>query len=128
MDNFDIGSWFGLFANVNHVRVVEAADDVNNGVRVADSAQELVAQPFATAGALYQTGDIREFNRRRNRLRNLQQRGQALQSLVGHRDHRLVRFDGAKGVVSHGCTLGTGESVESGAFANVGQADDSNVK
>ncbi len=38
--------------DVDDVLVLEAADDVDDGVHLADVGEELVAQPLALAGAL----------------------------------------------------------------------------
>ena len=56
------------------VLVLEAADDLDDGVHFADVGQELVAEAFALARALDEAGDVDELDRRRDddvRLRDL---------------------------------------------------------
>ena len=53
--------------HVLDVGILEAAHHVNDRVDFADVGQELVAQPFALAGALDQAGDVQELDRRRAR-------------------------------------------------------------
>ena len=48
------------------VLVLEAPDDLDDGVDLADVGQELVAEAFALAGALDQPGDVHELDRRGN--------------------------------------------------------------
>src|SRR6185369_10447806 len=62
VDHFDVVSGRDPAADVDYIIVIEAAHDVNYGIRTADVAQKLVAEPFARAGALDQAGNIDEFN------------------------------------------------------------------
>ena len=47
--------------DVHDVRVVEATQHVDDGVRFADVAQELVAQSLALAGTFHQSCDVHDF-------------------------------------------------------------------
>ena len=50
---------------MNHVAVIKAANNVNDGVYFTDIGQKLIAQSLALAGALYQTGNINELDQLR---------------------------------------------------------------
>ena len=47
VDRFNIADRIDGPFDVNHIRVAEAADDVQNCVHVADIGEKLVAEPFA---------------------------------------------------------------------------------
>lgn len=105
------------------VAVVEAAQHVDDGVRVADVAQELVAQPLALRGALDQTRDVDDLDRRGDHAPGVVDLGQADEPLVGHGDDAHVGFDRAEGEVGR-LGLCVGEAVEKRRLAHVGQAHD----
>ena len=46
---------------VGHVFIIEATQHVDDGICFADVRQELVAQSFALAGTLHQSGDVYDF-------------------------------------------------------------------
>ncbi len=48
--------------DVDDFGVVEAADDVSDGVGGADVSEELVAQAFTLGGAFDETGDVDELH------------------------------------------------------------------
>ena len=52
--------------HMHHVLVVEAAQHMDDRVRLADVSQELVSQSFALAGSLDQTGYIDDLHGGRN--------------------------------------------------------------
>ena len=49
LDRLDVGDRIDLAADMRHVRIVEAAHHMRDGVDLADVAEELVAEPFALA-------------------------------------------------------------------------------
>ena len=49
---------------MDHVPVLKAADDVNDGIHLADMRKKLIAEPLPVGCALYQPGDIDKFDRR----------------------------------------------------------------
>ena len=105
------------------VAVVEAAEHVDDGVRVADVAQELVAQALALRGALDQTRDVHDFDGRGHHALRMVDFGEPHEPLVGHGDHAHVGLDGAEGEVRRLC-LRIRKAVEKGRFADVRQTDD----
>jgi len=113
---------------VNHVGIIEAAHDVQDGVGVADVPQELVAQPFPLAGAFDQPGDIYEFDRGVDGDPHIHQFSQRFHPIVRDGHDGPVGLDGAEGVVGDFSFLGAGQRVEHGAFAHVGQTDDADAQ
>jgi len=87
-------------------------------------ARNFVAESFAFAGSLHQTGDVDELERRRHDALGLHDPGQLLQPLVRHLDHADVGINGAKRVVGR---LGPRprNGVEQRGFPDVGQSHDS---
>ena len=84
---------------MDHVAVVKAAQHVDDGVRLADVAQELVAQALAFRSALHQSGDVHNLDRCRHDAARMNQLGQAVQPLVGDGDDTHVGLYGAEGEV-----------------------------
>jgi hypothetical protein len=60
LDHIGIGNRVDLVGDMLDVVVLEAPQDVDDRVDLADVAEELVAEPFALAGAFDQAGDIDE--------------------------------------------------------------------
>ena len=53
---------------MDYVRVLEAANYMNNGIYLTDVSQKLVAQTFTLGSALYQACNVYELNDRRGYL------------------------------------------------------------
>ena len=88
---------------MDYIAVIEAAQDVQDGVGLADIGQELVAEALALAGALDQAGDVDDVDRGRDGPLRLSELRQGLQALVGHVRGAEVGFYGAEGEIG---TLG----------------------
>ena len=78
------------------VLIVEATQHVNDGIRLANVGQELVAQAFALAGALHQTGNVDNLHRSGYDTPRMNYFGQFLQTFVGNGDDAHVGLDGTK--------------------------------
>ena len=109
--------------DMGHV-AFEAAQNMGDGVDLADVREELVAEPLAFGGAAHQAGDIDELQKRGRRLWRFGGRGDARQPPVGHRHPAHVGLDGAEREISRRRGRGFGHRVEQGGLAHVGQADD----
>ena len=123
VDGLDVAGRIDRTLNVHDVLVVEAADNVNNGVHLANVGQELVAKALTLACAAYQTGDIHELDHSRRGLLCVIEFGQRLQTLVRYSDHADIRVDGAERIV---CAFRARlrNCVEQGGLADVRQSDD----
>ena len=113
----------GVGDDVHDVLVIEAAHDVNDGVRATDVLQELVAEASTLARALDKTRDVHEFDDRGGLLLGVVHLGELVQPLVGHGHHADVRLDGAERIVG-ALRAGVGDGVEQGGLADVRQPDD----
>ena len=82
-----------------NVRVLEAADDLHDGVHLADVAEEFVAETFARARALDEAGDVHEFDGRGDDACGLGDFGERFEPGVRHGDDADVRVNGAKGII-----------------------------
>ena len=71
VDHLDIFTRVGFGRYMHHVGVVETAHDMDDRSRLANIREKLVAQPFTLAGALYQAGNVHEFDRGINYLLRL---------------------------------------------------------
>ena len=58
VDDFLVAYGVHRAVHVDDVAIVEAAQHVDDGVALADVAQELVAESFTFAGALHQSGNV----------------------------------------------------------------------
>ena len=111
--------------HVDDVVVVKAAHHMDDGVALADVAQELVAQARALGRAAHQAGNVHEFDDGVGFLVRLPDLTQLVQPLVRHGDDARVGLDGAEGIVGGLGVFGVGDGVEQRALAHVGQTHDS---
>ncbi len=109
--------------DVGDVAVFEAAQHVDDRVRVADVAQELVAQPLALRGSLDEPRDVDDFDRGGDHALGLVDLGQTDQPLVGHGDDAYVGLDRAEREIGR-LRLGVRQTVEQGRLADVRQPYD----
>ncbi len=105
------------------VGIIKAADDVNDGVRVADVAEKLVAETFALRRALDKTRDIHELDRGGGVFLRLVHLREIVQPRVRHSDNADVRLDRAERVVRR-LRPGVRQRIEKRALAHVGQTHD----
>ncbi len=91
--------------DVDDFGVVEAADDVGDGVGGADVAEELVAETLALGGAFDEAGDVDELHGGGDEGFGLDELGDFGETGVGDSDDAGVGVDGAEGIV---CRLSFG--------------------
>ena len=65
-DDLDVAHRVNVSGDVDDVRVLEAAHDVDERIHLADVAEELVAEALAVGRALDQAGDVHELKGRRD--------------------------------------------------------------
>jgi hypothetical protein len=123
LDHLDVRHRVDLAGDVDHVLVLEAADDVDDRVGLAHVGEELVAEAFALGRAGHQAGDVDELDDRRDDALRLDDRRQLAEARIGQLDHADVRLDGAERDSSRGDAC-LGEGVEEGGLADVGQSHD----
>jgi hypothetical protein len=114
VDDLDVAHRIDAAGDMMHVGIFEAADDLNDGVDFADMGEKLVAQPFTLACAPDQTGDVDEFDDRRNDDIGLDHLLQHLEPRIGHGDHADVGIDGAKGIIRRLRFAGARDGIKQG--------------
>ena len=127
IDDVDVVERRHLARHVNHFRIMKAADDMQDGVSLADVREELVAQTFTLAGAFDDARDIDEFHGRRHDRIGLDHGHDAVHARVRHRYHAHIGVDGAERVVG-GLRFSRRKGVEDGGLAHIRQADDSDIQ
>ena len=109
---------------MDDIGVFKTAHHVDDGVGFADVRQELVAQPFALAGARDQPGNVDKLDDGGQHAFGFDDFGQLRQTRIGHLDDAHIGLNGAEGVVFGG-NASLGQGIEQGGFAHVGQPHDS---
>ena len=123
VDDLDVAQRVRAALDVDDVLVVEAADNVDDGVRPADVFEELVAESLPLARAADEPRDVHKLDDRRGLLLRLVERAQPLQPLIRHGNNADVRLDRAERIIR---TLRPRirQRVEQRRFSNIGQAHD----
>ena len=113
-----------ILHDMDDVVVVKATHHMDDGVALADVAEEFVAEACALTCALHEARDVHELHDGGGLLVGLPDLSQLVQPLVGHGHDAAVRLDGAEGIVCGLRVLGGGDGIEQSGLADVGQADD----
>ena len=83
--------------HMHHVLVVEAAEHMNDGIRLTDVSKELVTESFTLAGTFDEAGYIDDLHGGRDDTAfGFAQFTEFDESLIGNGDDSYVRFDGAE--------------------------------
>ena len=122
IDNLLIPHGVNTAVNVHHIVIVEAAQHVENSICLTDVGQELIAQSFALAGALHQSGNINNLHRGGHHAPRVDYLGQLVKAFVRHSDYAHIRLYCAEREICCLC-LGIAQTVEKGRFAHIWQAD-----
>ena len=127
LDHRDIGRRVNAAVDVDHVVIGESTDDLTDRVRLANVRQKGVAHPLTLGGTLDDAGDVDEGHRRRQDPLGGEDLRQTVQAGVWQLHQAHVGLDGGERVVRREDIV-TGQGIEQGGLANVGQADDSESK
>ena len=122
--DLDVPHRVNVAGDVDNVRVLEAAHDLDERVHFADVAEELVAQALAVGRAFHQAGDVHELKGRRDERADLDDLAELRQARVRHADDAEVGFDGAEGIILRRGLVRAGDGVEEGGFPDVRKTDD----
>ena len=123
VDNINIPQRIRAALDMGHIRIIKAADDMDDGIRIADVREEFIPQTLALARALDQPRDIDKFDDRRRKLLRLVLISQPLQPLIRHRDHPHIRVDGAKRIIIRR-DPGIGDRIKQSRLPHIWQPDD----
>ena len=96
---------------------------MQDGIRFTDIREELVSQAVALARTFYKTGDVENFNGRRQNILRIDNFSERRQAVIRNCNHTQIGLNGAKGKVAT-LSLGIGETIEQGGFPYVGQTND----
>ena len=99
VDDVDVVDGVDAAGDVDDFGVVEAADDVSDGVGGADMAEELIAEAFALGGAFDEAGDVDELHGGGDEGFWLDELGDFGEAGVRDSDDAGVGVDGAEGIV-----------------------------
>ena len=127
IDDFLVAHGVHGAVHVGHVVVVEAAQHVDDGIRLADVGQELVAQSLTLAGALHESCNVDNLHRGGHYAPRVHQLSELSEPLIGHGDDAHVGLDSTEGEVCR-LRLGVRQTVEEGRLAHVGQSHDSTLQ
>lgn len=121
----DVG--LGGAVGTNDIGVGKGADDVADGLALADVGEELIAETLTLARASDEAGDVDKFDSGRDGLGGVIELGEVVEAGVRDGDDTDIGLDGGKGIVS--CeSAGAGEGVKEGGFADIREADDSDFE
>ena len=109
---------------MNDIRVVEATDDMDDGVNFSDMRKELVAQALASRRAFDKSRYINKFDICGRGFFRRIHFGQNVEPLVGNADDAYIRFDRAESIVCRFGGAGVRYCVKKSAFSDVRKTDD----
>jgi hypothetical protein len=84
---------------MRYIGLIEAAENMYDGIDFPNIRKKLVAEALALRGALHQARDIHELDRRGHAGLRLRELEDSIESRVGDFDHTDVRFDRTKRVI-----------------------------
>ena len=128
LDNLEIGQRIDAAGDVGDVVILEAAQDVGDGIDFADGGEELVAEAFALARPFHEASDIDEVHPRRDDLLRARDLRQHVEARLGHRHVADVGLDGAERIVRRLRRRSAGQGVEQGRLADIRQAHNSGLE
>lgn len=123
VDDFLVAHGVHRAVHVDDVAVVEAAQHVDDGIALADVAQELVAESFTFAGAFHQPGNVDNVAHGGYDTPRVNQLGELRQPFVGYGHLPHLGVDCAEREVCRLC-LCAAQAVEKSGFSYVGKAHD----
>src|SRR5205085_10072234 len=102
LDDLDVARWIDRVLDVHDIRILEAADDVEDRIRLANVRQELVAETLAFRCAANEAGDIDDLYVGVNLLLALGEVRQLVETAIDERHDADVRLDGAERIIRAG--------------------------
>ena len=124
IDNVFVGCGvYGCPTLAHHIVVVEATDDMDNGVALTDVTQKLIAETLTLGRSFHQTCNVHNLTGCRNDAAGMNKLREFGKALVGHGDHTKVGFNSTKREVGCLC-LSTRQAVEKRGLAYIRQTHD----
>jgi len=103
VDDLDIPCRIYQAIDMDHIGVIETADNMYDSIHLPDMTEKLVAQSLSSAGPFYQAGNIQEFHGCICLFRRVDDFSDKIESGIGNGHHPDVRVDGTEGVIGHLC-------------------------
>lgn len=126
-DDVQITLGVDITLDVDDLGVIEATDDLEDGIDGTDVRQEGVTETGTGGGTTGQTGDIIDRQVGGNARLGLVVLTEPIEAVIGDDDTSLFRVDGGIGEVGRVTQRGLGNSLEEGRFTDVGQTNLQNV-
>src|SRR2546423_2250472 len=128
IDHFNVADRIDGGTDMMHVRVLETAHNLDDGVYFADVAEELIAEAFTRARAFYQAGDVNELNCRWRDFLGFGKLSQLFQTQIWNGDDADVWIDRAKGIIFRRRFMRARNGVKQCRFPDIGQTNDSRAE
>jgi hypothetical protein len=128
LDRLGVRDGIDATLHMGHVTVLETAQDVGDGIDLADIGEELVAETLALGRAFHEARDIDEGHPRGNDLLRLRDPGQRVEPGIGDRHLAHIGFDRAEGEVRRLRRRRARQRVEERGFAHVRKTDDPDLE
>ncbi len=110
--NPDVPLGVNVPGNMDNIRILKAAHDLDHRVHLTDVAEELVAEPLPVRCALDQARNVHKPEGGRNLGADLDHLGELGQTWVRHTDDAQVGLDGAERVILRRGLVRAGDGVE----------------
>jgi hypothetical protein len=104
---------------VNNLFVLEAPNHLNDGIYLANMAQEFITQPCPLTRSFDNTRNIHQPHSRRHDPFRHNVLTDPREPIIRYAHHSLIGFDGAERIVGGLCRLGTSHCVEQRTFADI---------
>lgn len=122
-DDLQITNGVDVTLDVDDLGIVEATDDLENGVDGANVGQESVTETSTSGGATGQTGNIVDGQVGRDLGLGLVLLAEPVEALIGDDDARLFGVDGSVGEVGRVTKVALGNGLEQRRFTYIGETD-----
>ena len=123
VDDLKIANGVNVTLDVNDLGIVEAADDLEDGVDGANVGQERVSETSAGGCAAGQTSNVVDGQVSRHLRLGLVLLAQPVEALIGHDDTGLLGVDGGIGEVGRVTKVALGNGLEQRGFTDVGETN-----
>ena len=128
LDRLGVGDRIDAAFDMGDVAALEAAQDVDDGVDLADVGEELVAEALALRGAADEAGNVDELELGLDLAGRPGDLGDPVEPRIGHRDPPDIGLDRAERIIGRLRRRGLGQRVEQGRLADIRQPDDPAAK
>ena len=122
-DDLEITDGIDITLDVDDLGIVEATDDLEDGVDGANVGQERVTETSTGGGTTGQTGDVVDGQVGRNLGLGLVLLAEPVEALIGDDDTGLFGVDGSVGEVGRVTEVALGNGLEQRRFTYVGETN-----